>query len=298
MSIVYVADLHSDKKRRVTYGDPSVWSKKPLQILRQIVKDTKPEKLVLLGDVFDTASPDSLSFASFVVEIIDIPEVWIIEGNHDRPKMEKEYAFQKLNELPNVTVVPKNTVVKMWNGNYGIGWCDTQEIFEERVLEAIKTGIDGKLCLHCSWDNWGNENDNAMTPPLYKKIQEAGILVLAGHTHAFHQKENFIHLGAVMPMTIAELGDKYYYHDNTLVKIEHKVGTTENCDVLLLREEPEEIIEGKTYYIKTGAEVTIENIQMEAKDLKVDILSDFVTAAIKAGFDTNLIKEFINDKED
>ncbi len=298
MSVVYVADLHSDKKRKVTYGDPNIWSKKPLQLLHQIIEESKPETLVLLGDVFDTSTPDSLSFASFVVEIIDIPKVWIIEGNHDRPKMERDYAFQKLNELPNVSVVPKNTLIEMWEGNYGIGWCDTQAIFEEKVQEAINIGLDCKLCLHCNWDDWGQENDNAMTPTLYKALQKQKILVLAGHEHAFHKEANFIHLGAIMPMTIAELGDKYYYHDNKLVKIEHKVGTTKDCDVLLLREEPEEIIEGKTYYIKTGKEVTIEDVQMEAKDLKVDILSDFVKAAKIAGFNEKLIMEFINDKED
>jgi len=298
MSVVYVADLHSDKKRRVTYGDPNIWSKKPLQILHKIIEDTKPEKLVLLGDVFDTSTPDSLSFASFVIEIIDIPEVWIIEGNHDRPKVEKEYAFQKLDELPNVTIVPKNTLVKLWNGNWGIGWCDTQDVFVSKVKEAINRAPGSKLCLHCNWDDWGNENDNAMTPNLYKQIKDYGITVLAGHEHAFHKEENFIHLGAVMPMTIAELGDKYYYLDNELVKIEHKVGTTEDCDVLLLREEPNEILEGKAYYIKTGKEVSIEDVQMEAKDLKVDILKDFLSAAIKAGFEPDLLKEFVNDKED
>ncbi len=298
MSTVYIADLHSDKKRKVTYGDASIWSRKPLQILNQIIKDSKPTKLVLLGDVFDTSTPDSLSFASFVVEIIDIPEVWIIEGNHDRPKMEKDYAFQKLNDLPNVVLVPKNTLMKMWNGNYGIGWCDTQEIFEERVTEAIKVGPGSKLCLHCNWDDWNQENDNAMTPALYKGIKKYNINVLAGHEHAYHQEENFIHLGAVMPMTIAELGDKYYYHNNGLVKIEHKVGTTVDCDVLLLREEPEEIIEGKAYYIKTGKEVSIEDVQMEAKDLKVDILSDFINAAKIAGFELELLKEFVDVKED
>ena len=297
MSTIYVADLHSDKKRKVTYGNASIWNKKPLQILRAIIRESNPEKLVLLGDVFDTAVPDSLSFASFVIEIIDVQEVWIIEGNHDRPKLEKEYAFQKLNELPNVTIVPKNTLLKMWDGNYGIGWCDTQEIFESKVKEAIKIGPASKLCLHCNWDDWGNEMDNAMTPQLYRAIQKAGILVLAGHEHAFHQEDNFIHLGAVMPMTIAEIGPKYFYRDDKLVQIDHKVGATNDCEVLLLREEPDEIIEGKAYYVKTGKEVTIEDIQMEAKDLKVDILSDFVQAAKKAGFEEGLLMEFIDDKE-
>jgi len=299
MSTVWIADLHSDKKRRVTYGDPSVWNKKPLQLLRQIIKDTKPKRLVLLGDVFDTAAPDSLSFASFVVEIIDVEEVWILEGNHDRPKMEKDYAFQKLNDLPNVNIAQKNTFNKLFEGCYGIGWCDTQELFEERVREALKTmKPNDKLCLHCNWDDWGNEMDNALTPELHKEVKKTGITILAGHEHAYHQEENFIHLGAIMPMTIAELGDKYYYHNNDLVKIDHKVGTTEDGDVLLLRDEPDEIIEGKTYYIKTGKEVSIEDVQMEAKDLKVDILSDFVKAAEVAGFNPELLKEFIYDKED
>lgn len=297
MNEVFVADLHSDKKRRVTYGDPLLWSDKPLQILNNIIKDSKPDKLVLLGDIFDTATPDALSFASFVVSVIDVKQVWILEGNHDRPKMEKEYAFEKLDALPNVTIVSKNTLMNLGNDTYGVGWCDTQELFEDKVKEVIRLAPNSKLCLHCNWDDWGNEMDNAMTPELYKAIMKANILVLAGHEHAYHKESNFIHLGAVMPMTIAELGDKYYYHNDTLVKIDHLVGTTEDCDVLLLREDPVEVLENKTYYIKTGKEVSIEDVQMEAKDLKVDILSDFLKAAKVAGFKTELLEEFIDDKE-
>jgi hypothetical protein len=100
-------------------------------------------------------------------------------------------------------------------------------------------------------------------------------------------------------MTIAELGKKaYYVIGEGLKDINHGVGTDEStCDVLLLREEPVIIDESKAYYIKTAKEVSIDDIQMESKDLKIDILADFTKAAIEAGFSEQMLEGFINDTQ-
>ena len=299
--MIFVGDLHCEKKRKVTYGNPEIWNNKPLELLGQIIKNENPKDLVLLGDVFDTANPDSLSYGKFIATVINVPNVWIVEGNHDRPKVEREYAFQKLSELPNVHLVEKNTLRFMEPGVYGIGWCDTQDDFERLLLEALEIMQPEEiLCLHCNWADWGNQMDNTMPSHLYKQFKEKNILCLAGHEHTFHQEDSLIHLGAIMPMTIGELGAKYYYSvSKGLIAIDHRVGTdSESCDVLLLREEPEDIVDTKTYYVKTGKEVSIEDIQMETKDLKIDILQDFTKAALTAGFSLDLLQEFINVKKD
>lgn len=300
MSKIFVADLHSEKKRKVTYGNPDIWSNKPIELLKSIITQEEPTHLVLLGDIFDTASPDSLSYGMFIAAISTVPNVWIIEGNHDRPKMEKEYAFEKLASLHNVTIVSKNSFEKIYDTTqcsvYGIGWCDTQEVFEAKLdlaLDALKEG--DILGLHCNWADWGNEMDNTLPSNYYSKFKDLGVLILAGHEHTFHAESNFIHLGAIMPMTIGELGEKYYYSlEKGLVEINHNVGDKPFNDVQLLREEPEIIEEGKCYFVKSSKEVTIEDLKMESKDLKVDILSDFTKAAIEAGFPLNILKEFVD----
>lgn len=306
MKDIFVADLHCDKKRKVTYGDPDIWNNKPLELLAGILEVEKPNTLTLLGDVFDTATPDSLSYGKFIATIINVPNVWILEGNHDRPKVEKDYAFQKLSELPNVSIVPKNTLLHMFKDSriginiYGIGWCDTQEMFESVLLEALGLCNDGDiLCLHCNWDDWGNEMDNSMPNGLFKEFEKKGILILSGHEHTFHDEQCFIHLGAIMPMTIGELGRKtYYVIGDGLKDIDHGVGTDEaTCDVLLLREEPITVLENRAYYIKSSKEVSIDDIQMESKDLKVDILSDFIKAAVAVGFDEKMLREYFNDTQ-
>lgn len=303
MSKIFIADLHSEKKRKVTYGNPDIWSNKPLKLLDSIIKEESPTHLVLLGDIFDTANPDSLSYGLFIATIINVPNVWILEGNHDRPKVEKEYAFEKLGSLANVHIVSKNTFELMYTTEqcsiYGIGWCDTQTDFEANLDIALDTLKEGDiLALHCNWADWGNEMDNTLPQTYYTKFEKLGVLILAGHEHTFHYESNFIHLGAIMPMTIGELGDKYYYSiDKGLTKIDHKVGNSSTDEVQLLREEPELIEDNKCYFVKSSKEVTIEDIKMEAKDLKVDILADFVKAAGEAGFSLDLLQEFIDVKE-
>lgn len=300
MSNIFVADLHSEKKRKVTYGDANLWSTKPLKLLNEILNTEQPTHLTLLGDIFDTANPDSLSYGLFIASIANIPNVFILEGNHDRPKVEKEYAFEKLSALPNVSIIVKNSFEKLYSTDlcsvYGIGWCDTQELFEatlDKALEVVKAG--DILCLHCNWADWGNEMDNTLPKKYYDKFVAADTLILAGHEHTFHSEPNFIHLGAIMPMSIGELGEKFYYKLGAgLVEINHNVGDKPFNEVQLLRDEPDHIEDGKCYYVKSGKEVTLEDLKMESKDLKIDILADFVVEAEKAGFSKELLEEFIN----
>lgn len=300
MSKIFVADLHSEKKRKVTYGDANIWNNKPINLLNGIIANEQPTHLTLLGDIFDTATPDSLSYGLFIAAIANVPNVYILEGNHDRPKVEKEYAFEKLSALSNVIIIVKNSLEKLYTTDlcsvYGIGWCDTQELFETFLDKALETLSEGDiLCTHCNWADWGNEMDNTMPKAYYDKFVKLGVLILAGHEHTFHSESNFIHLGAIMPMTIGELGEKFYYKLGTgLVNIDHNVGDSPSNEVQLLREEPDIIEDGKCYYIKSSKEVTLEDLKMEAKDLKIDILQDFMVEAQKAGFSQELLEEFIN----
>ena len=46
MKVIAIPDLHLGKKFNVTYGDPSIWSIKPLTLVKQIIKKENPDKII------------------------------------------------------------------------------------------------------------------------------------------------------------------------------------------------------------------------------------------------------------
>ena len=113
---VIVGDLHCDRKRKVTYGDSSIWDNKVFVILQDIIKTEKPDLLVLLGDIFDSYKPDSIAVTKLISIIAQVKNVVIVEGNHDRPKnTEIEYVFQHLSYLENIYTAKANSILSIEN---------------------------------------------------------------------------------------------------------------------------------------------------------------------------------------
>ena len=298
--IIIVGDLHLDKVRKVTYGEASIWNNKPFEILEEIISLEKPEILILLGDIFDKYRPDSLSVVRFLSILKHVPKTYILEGNHDRPKMEQDYCFKKLDELKNITIIPRNTILNFEEGYYGIGWCDTQEMFLTKldlVVNEIKE--DSILCLHCNHSNWQNEMDNYIPKDIIEALDEKGVTIFAGHDHRYFTNKNFVSLGSVMPNTIRELGDKKYWSNlDGLKSIKHKVGKEIANDVILTKEEPVDIDKSKAYYVKLDTVIEEEDLKLQEKDLHIDIIADFCKEAKYAGFDTPYVTQFLGDNND
>ena len=161
MKHVIIGDLHCDRKRKTTYGDSALWDNRVFNILQDIVSSEQPELLVLLGDIFDSYKPDSISVTKLLAILAKVPKVVILEGNHDRPKnTEIEYVFQHLSYLENIYTAKANSILSIEN-QFALGWHSNQSLFEESLEKLLtNTLIDTFVYLHCNTDDFGNQNDN------------------------------------------------------------------------------------------------------------------------------------------
>ena len=277
-STMIVGDLHLGKKHNVTYGDPKIWDDRSLLILKNLIRDYNPQRLILAGDVFDTSKPSSLVYSQLIGVLANALEVVIIAGNHDISKITEDIAFDNLEALENIQLVKYE---EYYIGEeYGfIGWQPTQDRYDEVMREVIEKSAEGVIVTHCSRLDFGNENDNICTDEHIRLAKAKGITIVSGHEHKSSIGNTFIHLGSVVPHTITEVGKRYVWLDGDLKELQH------NDDIILTREEPLEIDPNKVYYVKTGKEITLEDLKMEAKDLGIDIVEDFMKKAKEAGFE-------------
>jgi DNA repair exonuclease SbcCD nuclease subunit len=287
MEVLVVGDLHIGKRHKATYGDATVWDERSLDILSDLIDKEKPTRLILAGDVFDTSKPTSLDFAKLVAVLTKVLDVYIIAGNHDLSMIKEDTAFSKLSALSNITIVEPNDSSVMFVDKHGVsylgvGWCSTQTIYEEVMHSTIDAAQVGDIIItHANRVSWQNDNDNSFTDELYERCKEIECLVLSGHEHKSSQTAHFIHLGSVVPHTIAEVGERYYWCDGL-----HKIDIGD--DIILSRDEPDVIDPDKVYYIRPKKEVTVEDLAMEQKDLTIDILEDFIGQAKEAGFEEEI----------
>ena len=278
MQTLIIGDTHHGKKHNCTYGDSSIWDNKSLKLLDQLLNKHEPDRLILAGDVFDNSKPSALAYAELCSVIFQCPNVWIIAGNHDISKVEEKIAFDL---IPAFLVAHDTTEVV---DNIGmIGWHATQKLFNEAMIKMLKEDIN-TLVTHCSRMDFGNEMDNICTDEHIRLAKENGIVIISGHEHKSNLGNNFVHLGSIVPHTIAEVGPRYYWLDGKFLEIPIAE------DIVLTREEPLTIDPNKCYYIKTGKEVTTEDLKLEAKDLTIDILEDFWHEAEKLGYTKELLK--------
>jgi len=301
MNELIIGDLHCDRKRKVTYGDSSIWDNRVFEILGDILRAEKPEKLVLLGDIFDSYKPDSISVARLLALLLPIPRVIIVEGNHDRPKnSDIDYVFSYLSTMPNISVASANTYVAIGNNEYAVGWHSTQAGFEATLIELAKEKLcDAKVYLHCNTDDFGNLNDNFVSQEFIDLLTADGGMIFTGHDHDFKRRGSLINLGSLIPNTIGELGKKFYWsYNNGIVEIDHKVsGSLQDTDALvyLLREECAMVDVDKAYYIKPTKEVSKEDLTLQSKDLGINIFDDLTKEAVAAGFDPQFIDELFKE---
>ena len=300
MKHVIIGDLHCDRKRKTTYGDSSLWDNRVFDILQDIVSSEQPELLVLLGDIFDSYKPDSISVTKLLAILAKVPKVVILEGNHDRPKnTEIEYVFQHLDYLDNLYTAKANSILSIEN-QFALGWHSNQSLFEDSLEKLLTNNlVDTFVYLHCNTDDFGNQNDNYISDDFRERLTEAGAIIFTGHDHSFKQLGSLINLGALIPNTIAELGPKYYWSSiKGLVAIDHKiVGDLDDSKALvyLLREEPTITDIDKAYYVKPSKEVVKEDLTLQSKNLGINIIEDLTIEAFKAGFEESFINSLLKE---
>ena len=287
-NVVIIPDIHLDRKFNVTFGDPSIWEKKSLQLIRDIIKESNPDKILFLGDVFNTSHPSFHSIFEFL-EVVKGYDVTVISGNHDIPKTQKKSVMDYLSKY--VKVISRNEVTEAFDDSYAIGWCDTQSLFEAKIITTLQHMKGNYLFLHAAYNNWDNEMDNVITNDMIKLAKQKGIIMISGHEHVSNIRDNMYHLGSIMPLNIGELGVKYYFSTiDGLCEIDHKVGSSLDDDVILVREmiDPQG---DKPIVVKKG-KIKSSDIVMEEKQLEIDIIDDFIKEAVDAGFEEDFVKEY------
>ena len=301
LNTVVVGDLHADRKRKVTYGDSSIWDDRVFECLQKIVLVEKPDQLILLGDIFDSYKPDAITTARLLSILLRIDKVVIIEGNHDRPKnSDIDYVFSYLGSFSGIQIAESNSILEFGVNNYALGWHSTQELFDLALDDLCKKDLtDAMIYLHCNTEDFGNGVDNFISEYYREKLTEKGGIIFTGHDHGFKQIGSLINLGSIIPNTIAELGKKFYWTSSKgIVEIDHKITgdiNDQNALVYLVREEPTITDLNKAYYVKAQKEVTKEDLTLQAKNLGIDIISDLKSEAVIAGFDTTFIDDLLGE---
>ena len=292
MKVIAIPDLHIGKTFNVTYGDPAIWEARSLKLVKNILKREQPDKVVFLGDIFNTSSPSFHHIFKFMFEVKDY-DVSVISGNHDIPKTKKKSVMDYLSKY--VHVIFNNDIDQVYPDSYAIAWCDTQSRFEAKLKATLKHTKGNVIFLHAAYNNWDNEMDNVVTDELINLAKEKDIKLISGHEHIHNiQKDTLYHLGSISPMNIGELGPKYYWSSvDGLVKINHKVGKGLSNDIILTDEDPGP--QGKKpVYVKAGVNSVNTDLVMEERELTIDVLADFTTKAIAEGFDKDFIKDFFD----
>ena len=288
MKRIIIPDIHLDRKFNVTFGDPTIWEKKSLELIKHIIDESNPDQILFLGDVFNTSHPSFHSIFEFL-EVVKGHDVTVISGNHDIPKTQKKSVMDYLSKY--VKVISRNEVTEVWDNNYAIGWCDTQSLFEAKINATLEHMKGEYLFLHAAYNNWDNEMDNVITNDMIKLAKKKDVIMISGHEHVSNIRDNMYHLGSIMPLNIGELGVKYYFSTTDgLITIDHKVGSDLDDDVILVREmiDPQG---DKPIVVKKG-KIKSSDIVMEEKQLEIDIIDDFIKEAIDAGFEEEFVKEY------
>ncbi len=291
MKRIIIPDIHLDRKFNVTFGDPKIWERKGLELIQDIIEESKPDAILFLGDVFNTSHPSFHSIFEFL-QVVKGYDVTVISGNHDIPKTQKKSVMDYLSHY--VNVISRNEVTEVWDDNYAIGWCDTQTLFEAKITSTLEHMKGDYLFLHAAYNNWDNEMDNVITNDMIKLAKKNNVTMISGHEHVSNIRDNMYHLGSIMPLNIGELGTKYYFSTiDGLCEIDHRVGSDPSNDVVLVRKaiDPQG---DKPIVIKRG-KIKKDDIVMEEKQLTIDIVEDFVKEAIDAGFEENFVKEYTSD---
>ena len=88
MKFIHISDLHIGKKLKEMSLEED--QRHILRMILDIVRDQKPDGVIIAGDVYDTTTPTNESVTmldEFLTELADLDtDVFIISGNHDSPE--------------------------------------------------------------------------------------------------------------------------------------------------------------------------------------------------------------------
>lgn len=187
-----------------------------LKRAEEIILETKPDKLILLGDIFHSKDMVSTTlselFGDFLKRISEynfLNEIVTIVGNHDFSLVSEDkyyHAYWKYKDFDKVSVV--DTFYRITENIGCISYCRERDLFLDR-----KKALGDVRCLIMHQDIKGFlKGDDYIEDKFYLSTDELDCeLVLSGHYHTAQLKEingrRYVYAGSFQSTNFAESDD-------------------------------------------------------------------------------------------
>ena len=163
----------------------------------RVARETKPDHIVLLGDLFHTHNIVHLEIQEFwaksIAQMAKLAHVIIINGNHDSPhhKLSKASANRPFRSIPNVEVV----IDELYDlGDYVFApFCHT----EQELLGLIGQHSPSDAVLFCHNTFLGAKYENGLyAKEGWDSAKFKNPLIVSGHIHNRHRFGKVIYPGS------------------------------------------------------------------------------------------------------
>lgn len=185
----------------IAIGDPHIKNDNMVEVdlfldkLEEMVKEEKPDLIVILGDVLDTHErifTEHLNKAyEFVKRMLAVAEVFILVGNHDYINngqfQTDKHWMNGMKEWVGVVIVDKTVIIEREGEMLGF----VPYVPEGRFMEALSSGLDEEKdlsCLSCIFAHQEFYGCKMGKKPSVKgdRWEEKFPLVISGHIHENH----------------------------------------------------------------------------------------------------------------
>jgi len=200
MKIIYIGDLHVKSNKYHKKGLEDFFIHELYPLITELEKTDKVV-IVLLGDEFDTSSPDWDSWIWLTDHIKKWPQTFVVTGNHS-VSLKKGNATLSLNSLHNVTVFDQPGIEILDNLNLVFFPYPTNSEIKESYQIYCEENLDYKkkyvgITHFASTKNQFSENEG-----IDLNLPNDSIII-EGHTHIsakYKDSNNLLHYTVGVPI--------------------------------------------------------------------------------------------------
>jgi DNA repair exonuclease SbcCD nuclease subunit len=181
------------------------------KILPDVVKASKPDIIVFLGDIFESKSYVdkkvlNLVFSSFELLSRLVPRIYVVVGNHDYYSLSEGPAIDFLRAFGNITIVDKPSIT---NNSVPIGFVPWAPAINKEDIEKVVSKSE-VVFSHVDIKNLPyNPNIKSVFPKGGLDLSVfSGKLLFNGHYHVPQNNGNVIMVGSIAQMDVSEIGYK------------------------------------------------------------------------------------------
>lgn len=182
----------------------------------EIVKEVKPDFVVIMGDTLDRHSAihvDPLdNCRDFLEKLSLLSDLYILIGNHDRPNnstyLTIEHPFNALKRWPRTTIIDTPMVKKIKDKFYTF----VPYVFPGRFHEALTTISEEwkqSAIIFAHQEFRGAKMENGLVSSCGDPWPDNYPIMISGHIHEYQQlKQNLIYVGTPIQHSFGESPDK------------------------------------------------------------------------------------------